>query len=404
MSKHTSAGTAAVKTVNITAVIVKNTTSPEEKSNGSLHYTLVCNIREILNINVFENLRVGYTTEESSKRPTPVHKEVSNSFLDDPSRFIQRHSGFTVVCDDIKVSNPQDYGINKVTLTNASLINGAQTQDLLRKALEDLDANQIDNNEFKDTNIRVEVMVEQDAQERDMIAIARNTAIKVHDISKLGKRGYFSNLRSSMVNALGQDFDLQESETDDKLPTLTLLQVLRAMTPRKLRAKLKNSLKDSPVRAYSGKASVLKEFIQMKDDENKGKLKNKTFRSEIVNFYESFAPIAWLEYEKWKQDQDWVPYWTKANENRNKIGKFDTKTKEFELGWALLCPLLYSLQEFIHEEKGEWILKYPKTFNKEKFMSFILNEFKKCDFVPQEFAKDKSNYNELLLHIKEEHI
>ena len=132
MSNNINADQTANKTEKLTAVVVKNTTSPEEKKNGSMHYTIVCSLKEILNFNVFENLRVAYTSDESIKRITPKHKEIYQSFEDAPNRFIQRHSGFTVICNDIKVSSPQEYGINTVTLDNASLINGAQTQDLLK--------------------------------------------------------------------------------------------------------------------------------------------------------------------------------------------------------------------------------------------------------------------------------
>ena len=104
-------------------------------------YTLfifVCfNLKLILNLNVFENLRIAFTSDESIKRITPKHKEIYQSFEDAPDRFIQRHSGFTVICNEIKVSSPQEYGINTVTLDNASLINGAQTQGLLKNLLED---------------------------------------------------------------------------------------------------------------------------------------------------------------------------------------------------------------------------------------------------------------------------
>ena len=137
MSNVTVADQTAKKTEKLTSILVKNTTSPEEKNNGSMHYTIVCSIAEILKLNVFENLRIAYSSEDTKKRITPRHKEISASFEDAPDRFIQRHSGFTVICNEIKVSSPQEYGINIVTLENASLINGAQTQDLLRLILED---------------------------------------------------------------------------------------------------------------------------------------------------------------------------------------------------------------------------------------------------------------------------
>ena len=50
MSNNINADQTANKTEKLTAVVVKNTTSPEEKKNGSMHYTIVCSLKEILNL------------------------------------------------------------------------------------------------------------------------------------------------------------------------------------------------------------------------------------------------------------------------------------------------------------------------------------------------------------------
>ena len=396
MSNNINADQTANKTETLTAVVVKNTTSPEEKKNGSMHYTIVCSLKEILNLNVFENLRIAYTSDESIKRITPKHKEIYQSFEDAPDRFIQRHSGFTVICNEIKVSSPQEYGINTVTLDNASLINGAQTQDLLKNLLEDYEGVEA----YENVNIRVEVLVEKAQDERIEIAIARNTSTNVSNLSIMGKKRYFDPLEIGVTNILGNDHRLQKSETDDGIPTQTLLQTLRTMTPREIRDEYK-SLKDSPVKSYSGKAMVLNEYKDMVDAEADGRVKNSRFESSVLNYYRSFAGYAWIEYGKWSSDKDWIPLWKKSD-NYKKIGKYNQKDDSFDLTWAILCPLLYGLQHFLYEEKsGSWKIKYSNSFDKKAYMNYVLDRFKDSGFEPQTFAKDRAYYQDLYIFVSD---
>ena len=396
MSNNINADQTANKTEKLTAVVVKNTTSPEEKKNGSMHYTIVCSLKEILNLNVFENLRIAYTSDESIKRITPKHKEIYQSFEDAPDRFIQRHSGFTVICNEIKVSSPQEYGINTVTLDNASLINGAQTQDLLKNLLEDYEGVEA----YENVNIRVEVLVEKAQDERIEIAIARNTSTNVSNLSIMGKKRYFDPLEIGVTNILGNDHRLQKSETDDGIPTQTLLQTLRTMTPREIRDEYK-SLKDSPVKSYSGKAMVLNEYKDMVDAEADGRVKNSRFESSVLNYYRSFAGYAWIEYGKWSSDKDWIPLWKKSD-NYKKIGKYNQKDDLFDLTWAILCPLLYGLQHFLYEEKsGSWKIKYSNSFDKKAYMNYVLDRFKDSGFEPQTFAKDRAYYQDLYIFVSD---
>lgn len=388
--------TANNQTEKLTAVVVKNTTSPEEKKNGSMHYTIVCSLKEILNLNVFENLRIAYTSDESIKRITPKHKEIYQSFEDAPDRFIQRHSGFTVICNEIKVSSPQEYGINTVTMDNASLINGAQTQDLLKNLLEDYEGVEA----YENVNIRVEVLVEKAHDERIEIAIARNTSTNVSNLSIMGKKRYFDPLEISVTNVLGNDHKLQKSETDDGIPTQTLLQTLRTMTPKEIRDEYK-SLKNSPVKSYSGKAMVLNEYKDMVDAEADGRFKNPRFESSVLNYYRSFAGYAWIEYGKWSSDKDWIPLWKKSD-NYKKIGKYNQKDDSFDLTWAILCPLLYGLQHFLYEEKsGSWKIKYSNSFDKKAYMNYVLDRFKDSGFEPQTFAKDRAYYQDLYIFVSD---
>ena len=400
MSNNTMADQTAQKTEKIQSILVKNTTSPEEKSYGSMHYTVVCSVQEILKLNIFENLRIAYSSDETKKRITPRHKDIAASFEDAPTRFIQRHSGFVLTCNDIKVSSPQEYGINIITLEDCSMVNGAQTQGILKDILEDYSGVPDRQEQLANTNIRVEILCEGISDQRVEIAIGRNNTTNVSNLSVMGKKKYFDPLESNLKNVIGNDISLEKSETDDAVPTQTLIQVLRTMTPREIRDQYK-SLKDSPTKSYSGKAMVLNEYKDMVDHENNSKEDNGAFTSPVLDYYRSFSGYAWLEYEKWSTDADWVPLWKKSD-NYKRIGKYNQKEDAFELTWAILCPLLYGLQHYLYEDSsGSWKIKYSDKFDKEAYMKYVLDRFKMSGFDPQTFAKDRAIYQDLYIYISD---
>jgi len=343
-----------------------------------------------LKFDLSKNLRISYgdaigADGKRIKNRNAIHKAIYSSFEDSPERFIQRNSGFTVVCDELKQNNKEEYGINTISLLNASLINGAQTQGEIRRYFEEY-GDAFEENLNNNTNIRIEVIVEKDQHEVHEICVARNSSTNVSDLSKLGNMGYFKDMNQKMIDELGEDKKLQQSETSDGVPTQTLLQILRAMTPKFL--KEDNWSKDMVV-AYSGKGRCLTDYGKMYEAEEQSKKDNSSYSEPILDFYREFCPQAWRLYEKWVSDPDWIPYW-KKNDNHKKIGKYNEKDGSFELTWAIVCPLLFGLQEFI--EEGTFNYAEPQGFDKKKYMDTIISEFKDHKFIPQEFAKDKSTY------------
>jgi len=378
------------KKTEIKSVVIKNTTSPEEKRKGSQNWIIICNVKEILKFDLSKNLRISYgdaigADGKRIKNRNAIHKAIYSSFEDSPERFIQRNSGFTVVCDELKQNNKEEYGINTISLSNASLINGAQTQGEIRRYFEENGEAFVENLN-NNTNIRIEVIVEKDQHEVHEISVARNSSTNVSDLSKLGNMGYFKDMNQKMIDELGEDKTLQQSETSDGVPTQTLLQILRAMTPKFL--KEDNWSKDMVI-AYSGKGKCLTDYGKMYEAEEKSKKDNSSYSEPILDFYREFCPEAWRLYEKWVSDPDWIPYWKKSD-GYKKIGKYNEKDGSFELTWAIVCPLLFGLQEFI--EEGTFNYDEPQGFDKKKYMDTIMSEFKDHKFIPQEFAKDKSTY------------
>ena len=383
----------------LTTSIIRNTTSFEESQNNSRNFTLVCPLKEILGINIEENLRIAYGDKDSSKKITPIHKDIRESFDEAPDRFIQRHSGFTVVCDELIMGQKKDGGVTEVELINCSLINGAQTQQVLADLL-----SEYSESAYSKYNVRVEVIEEKNRPERIEIAIARNTTNNVSDLSQMGKKEYFDMLDPSCKKVIGKE--VQKSETDSLenfIPTQTLLQVNRTFVPKVIRKDESDkdmiALDKQIVRSYSGKSMVLKDYKKYWDHEKK---MNETsgYEYPILKFYREFSGLAWKTYEAWMHDPDWIDLFKKNEKTgADRIGNINEKTGEFTLSWAALCPTLYGLQHFIHEKPEGWTINIPSNFDKKAYMKTVFDLLKDYAFNPQDFAKNKGVYLELYLYI-----
>jgi len=384
----------------LTTSIIRNTTSFEETQNNSRNFTLVCPLKEILAINTEENLRIAYGDKDSSKKITPIHRDIRESFDEAPDRFIQRHSGFTVVCDELIMGQKKDGGITEVELINCSLINGAQTQKVLADLL-----SEYPESAYSKYNVRVEVIEEKNRPERVEISIARNTTNNVSDLSQMGKKEYFDMLEPTCIKVVGKEVQKSETDPEEKIPTQTLLQVLRTMVPKAIREdegdKEMISLNKQIVRSYSGKSMVLKDYKRYKDAEDEIK-KERGFEYPILKFYREFAGLAWKNYEAWLHDSDWIDLYKKNKKaGADRIGKYDEKTNEFTLSWAALCPTLYGLQHYIQEKPDGWTMNLPSNFDKKAYMKKVFEVLKEYEFNPQDFAKDKGVYLALYLYIIE---
>ena len=134
--------------------------------------------------------------------------------------------------------------------------NGAQSQGEIRRYFSSSE-------EVADFAVRVEISGEPDAAQRTEIAIARNTATRVQDISQAGKRGYFEDLRVAFRRPYPNN-DLALSETDigeHFVDTRLLLQVLWAMIPNALMPVGRTSI-EARMKPYKNAASCLTDFVE----------------------------------------------------------------------------------------------------------------------------------------------
>lgn len=385
----------ASKTETIKTVVCKETTSPNEKLNGAKHYTVVTNAFEILNLNTYKNLRRGYEkkkTDDIHKTWNSVHKDIEATILGDPDRLIQRSLGASIICDSIKVSSPGEYGINTVEMNNASLTNGAQTQSVLNSLYLDSSCTA---NDLKQINVRVSIIVEPNKDEQTEIQVAQNNSTNVSDLSKFGAKNVFDDLSDSMEQAgYGR---LAKSETDLALDPTLVLMVTRLFTSDE-QAEDHPELKNV-VKSYRNKAIVRSDFAELFEERKKKRKQDPHYEVDLYRFYVDFAPTAWKLYLDWQQDPDWIGYWKSskvdAKEKSNRLGKYSTKNNKFELGWAILCPVLHGLRSGV-STGSNLSFSYPKNWDKKKYMKQVFEHFRYVSaYVPQDFGKTVGTYSAL---------
>ena len=75
----------------LTVQLIRNVTSAEEKSNHSLNYSAVIHGKKVLKLDTTENIR-QYIGEQESRK-TMVHKDIENTLIEDPTRFVELNTG-----------------------------------------------------------------------------------------------------------------------------------------------------------------------------------------------------------------------------------------------------------------------------------------------------------------------
>ena len=118
---------------------------------------------------------------------------------------------------------------------HGSIIDGAQTRGEIEKYVNFLKNEEDVNPSF---HVRVEFVVDPDADAIVETAIARNTSTDVKKISIAGKKNMFEDLDESFRKTFPH-LRLSKSETDvgdEFVDTLKILQVLLVLMPRELMA------------------------------------------------------------------------------------------------------------------------------------------------------------------------
>lgn len=364
---------AAIGTFDLPYNLIRNLTSPDEKANGVQTWFANVNAREVLSIGTQDNLR-SYIAEHSPSKRNAVHKQIENTIQELPERFINRNSGITITCTDCEIDDNRKIA----RLKNASIINGAQTQGELKRyfATEDNDAV-----EFM---VRVEIVMEPHHEQIVEIAIARNTATSVKSVSQAGARGYLTDLKKAIEEALPGE-TLQMSETDvvgpNMLNTQSVLQWTRLLMPAKLLGGV--TARNVP---YKQAGKCLADFSNWAQHAN-----SDAESKERYEFMVAMAPVAIAEYRHWESHEGWNTlrlheYGKKSDKPHG--GRPVRRDKAGKVIWVapgILFPMMSALSAFVKQANGTWRLEKPSLFKEDELIRRAVQQFR-SDTVNREVA------------------
>jgi hypothetical protein len=332
---------------------IRDITTAEEEANGAATYIAVVPAFEILKIGTEGNLR-DYIPSHPGKKRSFVHKAIGSTIRNRPDRFAQLNSGFLVGVSKIEVDDHK----KSVVLHDASVNNGAQSQGEVALYIRDCEEQ---GEEPLDFPVRVEISVEPDAMMRTEIAIARNTATRVQDISQAGKIGYFRELDASFRET-HRSLKLAMSETDvgdEFIDTRQLLQVLWVMIPAELMPEGR-SFPEARMKAYKNAAFCLSDFVHIHQNRSDPK------QAERFQYFVDMAGAAWTVYKHWTTHKEWGTQ--RLREDAKQVRRRDGKVIVND---GVVFPILSALSCFVQKDPstGKWTLKIPSVFQEEDLIT-----------------------------------
>ncbi len=380
--------------VQLSYQLLRNTTSPDEKSVGVQSFVANLPAREVLKIDTKGNLR-SYLAEYDSRKRNRVHDAIRETIVTDPERFIVRNSGLVVTASEVQVDDNKKV----VTLIDSSLINGAQSQGEIRRYLQELDEEgdeDGDEDEVEDETpffVRAFIIVDPDAGEVVETAIARNIATPIKSITEAGARNQLDELEASIASKIpGAKIRKKESDID-VIDTRKVLQLARLLMPSLIS---ENSSAAEKLRAYKNPEQCLTDFC----DWFETKASNSKSRAKY-EFTVQIAPYALLEYDRWSVHPDWNGHhiWEETKKGGRAV-KRDKKTQK--ISWvspAILFPLMGALSEFAAKDNGgKWRLKMPRRFKEGEMIRRAVNQFRAHDSDPILMGRREAAYDALRIY------
>jgi hypothetical protein len=352
MSKKTSAHSR--KSLDLPFYSVRNITCPEDAANNRKTYVGYAHAKAVQNLPTDKDVR-DYLLElegRNRRRPTNVHNAIEDTLKNTPDNFSVLNSGIVIVAHECTIDEKE----KTLVLTNPSIINGAQTQGVIK----DFYASIEDVGYEANPHVKFEVIVTKDDDLIAEISIARNFQNDVMSLSIAGRRGQLDELEKAF-QAVSPESRLQKSETqkfsDDYVKTERLLQVITALIPEELWPKGKEF---SKVYAYSAKAKCLREFQALYKKAKDKTAEDHEWAKNLYQFYLDIAAQAWELHEKWKTHRGFEGTGLRSikREGRTII----------EVPDGIVFPILASLSAFAQKSKTGWRIRVPGIFSDDELI------------------------------------
>jgi hypothetical protein len=386
MAKHAN-GSATPSRVQISYQLLRNTTSPDETQSGVRSFVANLSAFEILKLGTKENLR-SYIAEYNPKKRNRVHDAIRNTIQTEPLRFITRNSGFVIGALDIDVDDNK----KTITLTDPSILNGAQSQGEIKRWIEENYGDTVPTDAEIPFYVRAEIVVDSDVSEVVETAIARNTATPVKSISQAGARGHLEELEAS-IRKVRPEIRIRKSETDENVyDTRKILQFARLLMPQSVS---KNDTASEKLRPYKNPEQCLTDFSDWY--EHRG---SDVDASAKYEFTVQIAPHAIAEYEYWEDHDAWNG--KRIWEETKKGGRACRRDKNGRIVWVspgLIFPVMGAMSEFVErDEKGDWAIRRPPLFRPSEMVTRAVAQFRSVDGDPMQMGRSAGVYDALRIY------
>lgn len=362
---------------------LRNISSPDDTANDRKVLTGHMPILEVLKLNTHANVRSYLLDVEGKKKKvrTAVHRAIENTLENNPDKFSVLNGGVTIVAENYDINEKK----RQLTLNEASIINGAQTQGIIKDYFEGLK----DQSDFPDAHITFELIITTDENLVAEISIARNFQNDVKLLSISGKLGIFTELEKSISSGLdGQKLRTSETDsTEDHMDTEKLLQVMTALIPEELWQGTGRGDTANKNYAYNQKAKCLKEFTELKKKVDSGNATAE--QNELYQYFIDIAPSAWKLYEEWKAHPKFV------GTRMRSIVRDGREIVEVPDG--VIFPILAAISMFIEKIDGKWQLNIPDIFEPQDLVSAASSAYKDvANHKPYVMGRSKASYSSLI--------
>ncbi len=357
---------------------LRNISCAHDTANGRRVLVGRALANEFLKLNTEENVRAYLVDAEGkmTRRRGEVHIKIADTINNYPENFCVLNGGIVIVARDYEA----DDKAKKLTLLNPSIINGAQTQGVLRDCAAETD--------LPEVYVTFEVIVTENEALIADISIARNFQNDVGNISIAGRRGILDDLEEALQDVLG-DVKIRKSETDrsdDFIVTEKLLQVIMALAPAEILRGTKVGDRESKAYTYSQKATCLKDFSNVHDAAKK---EGAGPNAALYEFFLQIAPTAYRLYEKWKAHPGF---------KGTGIRKIERDGGEIvEVPDGIIFPIICSLSVFAAKRRGGWTIAQPDQLTDAELIDAAKTAYMQiADHNPQTMGKKAACYSSLL--------
>jgi hypothetical protein len=366
------AGHMPVKTVDLHYDSIRNISAPEDRAQSRRVYSGHIPATEVLGLPTDENVR-DYLVEAEGKQ-----RRILTTLKNDPMNFSVLNGGVVIVARDCEVDDQAKI----VRLLNPSIINGSQTQGVLRDFLGSPEAVR---DGVTDIHVTFELIVTNDDSLIADISIARNFQNDVLTISIAGRKGQLDELAEVMEKATGGRLRKKETEyAGDFIDTEKLIQVLAALTPGEL-----SPNRTEKAYAYNQKTKCLKDFqstyVAAKDPADPRHAE----ATALYRFYLEIAPDAWALYEKWAAHPGFKGTGLRAIER-------DEKRNILEVPDGIIFPIIAAMGEFCTSKTGRWTISPPPKFDDDELVRVAKRAYQEiAEAKPHLMGKSRACYSTL---------